>query len=309
MAKRISFYALSNTGFQVRLATMPGFMVFLVSISVFISLVIFSIITFDYYNVRKMASGGKKFEEKVISQRDEIECQRKQIQEFAKTINELKLKLASLNDFEKKIRIIANIENISDKSSFFGVGGSMTKPLNVEIPIEKKQNSLIREMHEELGQICLASKDRQEGFAKLYNYLEDQQNLLAATPAIRPVNGGWISSGFGYRVSPFTGRREFHKGLDIATRKGEPIIATANGVVTFAGTKGLLGKTIIIDHGHGLVTRYGHASKLLKKKGDVAKRGDVIALIGNSGRSTGPHVHYDVRLNGISVNPQKYILN
>ena len=86
-------------------------------------------------------------------------------------------------------------------------------------------------------------------------------------------------------------------------------LATADGVVTYAGKKGLLGTTVIIDHGHGIVTRYGHCSKTLKKRGDRVKRWEPIALMGNTGRSTGPHVHYEVRLNGIPVNPEKYILN
>jgi murein DD-endopeptidase MepM/ murein hydrolase activator NlpD len=100
-----------------------------------------------------------------------------------------------------------------------------------------------------------------------------------------------------------------HKGLDIAARKGTPILATADGIVTFAGKKGLLGKTIVIDHGHGMKTRYGHNHKLLKKRGDRVKRWEPIALMGSSGRSTGPHTHYEVHLNGVPVNPEKYILN
>jgi murein DD-endopeptidase MepM/ murein hydrolase activator NlpD len=110
-------------------------------------------------------------------------------------------------------------------------------------------------------------------------------------------------------MSPFTERREFHKGYDISSRKGTPILATADGVVTFAGKKGLLGNTVVIDHGHGLVTRYGHCDKFLKKRGDKVNRWEPIALMGNTGRSTGPHVHYEVHLNGMPVNPEKYMLN
>jgi murein DD-endopeptidase MepM/ murein hydrolase activator NlpD len=125
---------------------------------------------------------------------------------------------------------------------------------------------------------------------------------------LRPTKG-WISSDFGYRISPFTGRREFHNGLDIATREGTPIIAPADGVVTFAANKWLIGNMITIDHGHGMVTQYGHLKEFVAKKGDHVKRGQVIAKVGNTGRSTGPHVHYMVRLNGVPVNPEKYILD
>ena len=120
---------------------------------------------------------------------------------------------------------------------------------------------------------------------------------------------GWPTSKFGYRHSPFTGKREFHKGLDIANRKGSPIVATADGIVTFTGRKGLLGEVLVVDHGHGIVTRYAHLDKIISKKGTRVERGQVIAHMGNSGRSTGPHLHYEVRLNGVPVNPTKYILN
>jgi murein DD-endopeptidase MepM/ murein hydrolase activator NlpD len=131
---------------------------------------------------------------------------------------------------------------------------------------------------------------------------------VSSTPSIWPTKG-WLSSGFGYRISPFTGLREFHKGLDISNREGTKVIATADGVVTFAGKNGLFGDMIKIDHGHGIMTRYGHLEKMLIKRGDVVKRGDVIGLMGNTGRSTGPHLHYEVFLNGLPVNPKKYILN
>ena len=170
----------------------------------------------------------------------------------------------------------------------------------------------MRDMHEQIDQLSQASSNQQEGLESLLKSLEDQQNLLASTPAIRPVARNvksWITSRFGYRKSPFTQRRELHKGYDIASRQGTPILSTADGVVTFAGKKGLLGNTVVIDHGHGMVTRYGHCSKLLKKRGDKVKRWETIALMGNTGRSTGPHVHYEVHLNGIPVNPVKYILN
>ncbi|MCK5695337.1 MAG: M23 family metallopeptidase, partial [Desulfobacula sp.] len=118
-----------------------------------------------------------------------------------------------------------------------------------------------------------------------------------------------ITSKFGYRTSPFTGRREFHSGLDISNKSGTKIIATANGRISYAARKMYIGNLVVIDHGHGRVTKFGHLKKILVKQGQRVKRGDVIALLGNTGRSTGPHVHYEVRINGTPVNPLKYILN
>jgi len=247
-------------------------------------------------------------EKTLAGQADEISDQRKQIQTFATEINTLKSKLVELNSFEKKIRIIANLDQSDDNESLFGVGGSIPEDIDPGLELKKKHTTLLREMHEQVDQLNLAAVEQEKGFASLFNYLENQRNLLASTPAIRPTRG-WNTSTFGYRTSPFTGRREFHKGLDIASRISTPIIAPADGLVKFVGNRGLLGKVMIIDHGHGLITRFGHLNKALKQRGEAVKRGDIIAEMGNTGRSTGPHLHYEVHLNGIPVNPTKYILN
>jgi len=263
---------------------------------------------YDYTHLRKTVLDTNSLEKKIAGQNREVISQRRQIKKFAQEINGLKSQILGLNNFEKKIRIIANIERSEDQDGLFGVGGPPPEDLDTTIPLKEKHHSLLREMHDQTGRLKLASANQGKQFKSLIEYLEGQVNLLASTPAIRPVDG-WVTCGFGYRKSPFTGKREFHKGIDIANRKGTPIIASADGIVTFSGTKGLLGKTIMIDHGHGMVTRYGHAQKLLKKRGNRVKRGETIALVGNSGRTTGSHVHYEILLNGIQINPKKYILN
>jgi murein DD-endopeptidase MepM/ murein hydrolase activator NlpD len=269
-------------------------------------------IIYDYYKLRHTTAHLQNREVYLSSQLDEIQTQRKQIQDFANEINSLKAKLVAINSFETKIRIIANIEKTNDSDNIFGVGGSIPEDLDAQIPLKEKHNSLMRDMHEQIELLSMASANQQAQLESLLKSLEDQQNLLASTPAIRPLSRkvkSWITSRFGYRKSPFTGRREFHKGYDIAARQGTPIMATADGVVTFAGKKGLYGLFIVVDHGHGMVTRYGHCHKLLKKRGDKVKRWETIALLGNTGRSTGPHLHYEVHQDGIPVNPLKYILN
>jgi murein DD-endopeptidase MepM/ murein hydrolase activator NlpD len=238
----------------------------------------------------------------------EIETQRSQIQAFSDEINTMKQDMLKLKRLDEKIRIIANIDKPSDKQAIFGVGGSLPDDLDADLPLTKKHNALVRDMHEQLEHLKVSSDLQMKSFQDLVVSLENQRSLLAATPSIRPTVG-WISSRFGYRTSPFTGRREFHKGLDIAARAGTDIIAPASGVVTFAGKKGAYGLMAIINHGHGVVTRYGHLNKSTVKRGDRVKRGDKIASLGNSGRSTGPHLHYEVNVNGIPINPQKYILD
>ena len=188
------------------------------------------------------------------------------------------------------------------------MGGSDPEEIDPTTMIEQDYQDLIRTMHDEINEMDHASHDQQNAFASIFSQLEGKRNLLAATPSIRPVKG-WITSRFGRRQSPFTSRSEFHRGLDIATRAGTPILAPADGLVTYSARKGLMGNMITIDHGYGMVTRYGHIQTLLKKKGQRVKRGETIALVGNTGRSTGPHLHYEVRLNGVAVNPMNYFLN
>jgi len=308
MRKKISFVILSNTGAPAKQICASKASIRLMGLFVVVCLAVFGYVVYDYYNLKHTTEQLQLRDITITAQINEIQTQRRQIQEFTNEINTLKEKLVALNQFEQKIRIIANIEKTNESENIFGVGGSIPEDLDAQIPLKEKHNSLMREMHTQIDQLSLASVNQQQGFESLLQSLQDQQNLLASTPAIRPIRG-WTTSKFGYRISPFTGRREFHKGYDISARKGTPIMATADGVVTFVGRKGLLGQTIIIDHGHGMVTRYAHCDKFLKKRGDKVKRWEPIATVGNTGRSTGPHVHYQVNLNGLPVNPEKYMLD
>lgn len=129
----------------------------------------------------------------------------------------------------------------------------------------------------------------------------------AASIEGRPIRGGWMSSGFGYRTDPFTGKRSFHRGLDFVSPKGSDVLAVAAGVVTFSGKLANYGYMVEIDHGNGLVTRYGHNSENLVAVGDAVQKGEVIALVGSTGRSTAPHVHLEVYDNGRPVNPRQYL--
>ncbi len=307
MNDKISFYLLSYSGKTVKQFALTRRRLGVIVTCSIILLMVTAGIFFDYFNL-KITFNKKEIEKTITNQSNEILSQRKQIHKFANEINSLKSNLVKLNKFEKKIRIIANINNPSEKDNLFGVGGSIPEDIDPKLPLTVKHNSLMREMHEQARELKLASVSQEKVFESLINDLKRKRNLLSSTPSIWPTKG-WLSSGFGYRISPFTGLREFHKGLDISSRKGSKVIATADGVVTFAGKNGLYGNMIKIDHGHGMMTRYGHLEKMLKKRGDAVKRGDVIGLMGNTGRSTGPHVHYEVFLNGLPVNPKKYILN
>ena len=136
--------------------------------------------------------------------------------------------------------------------------------------------------------------------------VEKRESLMNATPSIWPVHG-WLSAGYGMRADPFTGDRDFHPGLDISADKGTPIMATAAGRVEIAAPNGDYGNLVVVDHGYGLVTRYGHLSKFAVWQGRNVKRGDVIGYVGATGRATGPHLHYEVLANGQLINPMQLL--
>jgi murein DD-endopeptidase MepM/ murein hydrolase activator NlpD len=308
MNKTFTFYLLSNTDAPVRQLTISRKFFWSVLFAATLTLAAAATGLYDYIQIRKAFQNTLALNRQNSAQNRTIADQRSQLQRFAKEIDTLKSRLVELNTFEKKIRIIANIENSGETTGLFGMGGTIPDDLDPKIPLSEKHNSLIREMHHQTDQLNNASVNQAAGFDSLLKYLETQVDLLAATPSIRPV-GGWVTSRFAHRISPFTGRREFHNALDIANRIGTPIIAPADGKVSYAGRRWLLGKVIEINHGHGFVTRYAHCEAFKKKRGEKVRRGDVIALMGNSGRSTGPHLHYQIKLNGVPVNPEKYIIN
>jgi murein DD-endopeptidase MepM/ murein hydrolase activator NlpD len=263
---------------------------------------------YDYYRLKTISFHNNSLTQALDSRRNEIQNQRNQIQAFARNIEVLKGQVDNLSKLEGQVRLIADIKKTGESSGLIGIGGIPENDLDQDIPLDARHNNLIREMHQQVDQTTLAAKQQVLNFEDLIKHLDKKRNLLASTPSIRPVDG-WITSKFGYRKSPFTGKKSFHSGLDISNKSGTKIISTANGKVSYAAPKIHFGNLIIIDHGYGRVTKYGHLKKILVKKGQKVKRGEVIALLGNTGKSTGPHVHYEVRINGAPANPLKYILN
>lgn len=308
MAKQFTVLFIDDKGSPVRESRISKGLIQLVTVVAFLCVTAIGTGIYKYMNLNHAVAANAQLMSQLEKQQSVIEGQRDQIKSFAQDINALKAKLISLNQFEQKIRIMANLEHKADQASLFAIGGSMPDDLDTSMPLSQEHDRLVREMHDHMEQVDQASSVQESSFDMLMKSLQSKKNLLAATPSLRPVDG-WISSDFGYRVSPFTGRKEIHKGLDIATRQGTPIIAPADGLITYSANKWLMGNMVAIDHGFGMVTRYGHIHKFVKHKGDHVKRGDVIALVGNTGRSTGPHLHYEVRLNGVPVDPQKYILD
>jgi murein DD-endopeptidase MepM/ murein hydrolase activator NlpD len=153
------------------------------------------------------------------------------------------------------------------------------------------------------------ARAQRAGFGALQDTFSARAALRARVPAINPCSAGWPSSAFGYRNDPFTGRRAFHRGLDISLPVGSPVRATADGRVVAVEKQRGLGLLVKVDHGQGLVTVYGHLDRALVRRGEQVGRGEAIALSGNTGRSTAPHLHYEVQRHGCAVNPRPYLLD
>jgi len=308
MKKNLKIWFHTGSSTDIKEFNVPQYIAYLSLLIAFIFVSGILYIGFDYYMIKSSSYTNYVLNSKISEQESEIKSQRAQIQNFAETITELKKQVKNLCVFEDRVRVIADIGQSTDSSGLLGIGGIPNTDLDYNLEPEVKHNSLIREMHEQVEQTTLATIKQAQDFEELIKELHKKKNILASTPSIRPVHG-WVSSKFGYRRSPFTGLKEFHSGMDISNKKGTEIIAPANGRVSYSGKKLLIGNLVTLDHGHGIVTKFGHCTKLLVKYGQNVKRGDVIALMGNTGRSTGPHVHYEVRINGAPVNPAKYILN
>ncbi|MCG8428533.1 MAG: peptidoglycan DD-metalloendopeptidase family protein [Chromatiales bacterium] len=165
----------------------------------------------------------------------------------------------------------------------------------------------LSELLAEMSQLSKALDDREQKFDLLANLMASSKVQDDMVPRGRPVAKGWISSRYGTRKDPFTGKKAFHHGVDIAGKKNSEVTAVASGLVIWAGKKSDFGYLVEIKHADGYTTKYAHNSKIFVKAGDLVKRGDVVALMGSSGRSTGPHLHFEVARNGKTINPIKVL--
>jgi len=176
------------------------------------------------------------------------------------------------------------------------------------VPLGINMDSLVfKPVLNRLSELGKESNKQALELKQLLSSLGKKRSLLSSVPSANPVNG-WITSNFGRRISPFTGKGSMHKGIDVASNVGTAINSPANGVVIFSGKKAGYGNFIMIAHGYGIVTRYGHNAQNMVQAGQKVKRGEQIGTVGMSGRTTGPHLHYEVWVNGLPVNPKKFIL-
>ncbi|MGZ3580130.1 MAG: M23 family metallopeptidase [Syntrophales bacterium] len=232
--------------------------------------------------------------------------QKVQIDQLAEKVNNFAMRMEELSQLDKNIRTVANVEDKRYKGQILGIGGSTNGETRIRANAETDERMVIAKVDQNLDQLSKDAVEQKKSFNELFKFLKTQKSILAATPSIWPVQG-WVTSEFGFRSSPIDGGREFHKGIDIATRMGVQVVTPADGLVSEMSYDRDVGHMVKIDHGYGMTSWYGHLLRTAVKQGNMVKRGDVIGYVGNSGRSTGPHLHYSLILNGIPINPRKYL--
>ena len=264
--------------------------------------IFFGFIIFQYLT---MTLDKQKMHRLEIDDKDK----QQKINTLSSTIDDLNRRLKNMETYKERIMVATGLtsplalKEVGSGGPEIGnplAGGFGTLPNNIKLP-QQNLLSKAKEIKENAKQI--------EDSLQLVESMVNQQKLqLAATPFIWPTHG-YLSGVFGNRIHPFTGRLEFHYGLDIATQLGNKVIATADGIVLVAEQREYIGKVIIIDHGFGYVTHYGHLSGFNVREGQRVKRYDIIGYIGTTGRSNGPHLHYEVRYFNKPMNPNDFILD
>lgn len=331
----------SNRKGHVRSVTVAASALKLASaISIFVALVIVAA-SVDYVGLLIEGSENKRLK----AENARLE---KQFQLVESKLSTLESGLERIKTLTKKIQLITNIED-EDRALKLSMGPmprieesyqqyeqtmshgdhANSSPISEQSAENIRQDAIfteqapLDELRGELASTQLNSKAslsiridkavneaalREQGVIKLQELLVERQSILNATPSIRPTRG-WFTSRFGYRVDPFTGQTVMHYGTDIAASPGTPVVAPADGIVSYVGYESGYGKIVAIDHGYGVRTRYGHNSQIYVQLGQKVNRRDVISAVGSTGRSSGPHLHYEVRINDVPVDPINYILD
>lgn len=232
----------------------------------------------------------------------------KKHREFAKEILNAKETVKRVSEIEKQLRDLLQLKSKNAIIKYTGFGGPALIDSELLEKEVKDENAIISRKAFELAVkfVDEQASENEKNFQKIIEYITEQRAKLTAVPAGWPVKG-WITCGFGSRIDPFTGVLSFHEGVDIANDLGTPVKATADGIVSFVGWEPGYGNMVTINHGNGYTTRFGHLLKYVVKLGQLIKKEQIIGYLGESGRSTAPHLHYEVRLNGVAVNPAKYL--
>lgn len=287
---------------QERNRSLPDFRV---SLFIPVSICLFAVLTGVILAAGHRISVLQRHAERLPHLRQTIEEQAGQIDLLARRILALTQEMGTLRDYNRLLGKITDVSLSEEKITGIGGGyaGNLKDRLDGEVLTEhiitRRLHAHVRQLRDDLSIELRASRE-------LLLNLNRKQSIRSHTPSGWPIRG-WITSRYGWRTSPFSGRREFHKGIDIASRKGTAIHAPADGMVTACFRNGGYGNFLVIHHGFGITSRYGHLLEAQVDVGQCVHKGDTIGLVGSSGRCTGPHLHYEILMNGVPIDPGKYM--
>jgi murein DD-endopeptidase MepM/ murein hydrolase activator NlpD len=237
--------------------------------------------------------------------RAENERLAKELDRFRTEVDGLEAKMELSFELQNRARLLASLEPLSADIWQAGVGGGEA---DLGLMETAYPDSAFGAIDGSLDQMLRQTEIQLESYSEVLSVLEKEKTIRAGTPSIRPVRGGFLSSRYGRRMDPFLGEVVHHSGIDYRARMGTPVMSTADGVVSFARRNGGFGLMIEINHENGFSTRYAHLSKLLVSRGQKIKRGEIIGLVGNTGHSTGSHLHYEVLFRKARRDPLQYVI-
>lgn len=288
MARRYTLIYIPESGKQVRRLAVSRRLLAVCLGGLILCVGLLGYVLADYYSLQ---FDQRQFAQLLV----ENSTQRQQLQKLSRDLDGLRNEMMILAESDAQVRGTLHASTSEPAAIPVGIGGSIDT-----------SNTDMTDLQKQINRLRLEINLRRESQEEVRNLLNDKHSLASATPSGWPTKG-WLTSYFGVRPSPYNGQRKMHEGLDIAASIGTAVTATADGVVVKATTEPGFGKVVMIDHGYGYRTIYGHNSRLVVKAGARVKRGDKISEVGNTGRSTGSHLHYEVHLNGVPINPRKLL--
>lgn len=294
MGKRFyTIFFVPERAARVRRFTLSSFLLKGAGATLIIFVIVSLYLALAYLDSRKKLGEARYFKAMASDQKAQLET-------FNQKVLSLESQMERLRQLDEKLRTFFNLKKEQRKDTLQGTGS---------IALEESARGALPpdQMMEELSRLEREARLKERRLSELEKFVEKEMAFLAARPSLVPVSGR-ITSGFGPRISPFTSQQSMHEGIDIANQRGTPVVAPGAAQVIFVGQDKAQGRLVALDHGYGIITRYGHLDSILVKEGERVKRGQKIATIGNTGLSTGPHLHYEIQVAGRPVNPEKFVL-
>lgn len=248
----------------------------------------------DAYLVETLANQNKELRGEIDALTGELETLERQV--------------AQNFDFQNRARIIANLDDLDQDVAQVGVGGPPVELSQSLSSIDGRTRERLFTARTDIEKLLRQARLQTRDYEEILSSLESANEKIRTTPSLRPVTRGFVSSRFGWRMDPITGRRSMHRGVDFSARMGTPVYTTADGVVTYSGVEQTYGNVVEISHGRGFTTRYAHLQRRLVQKGQHITRGDVVGRVGSTGRSTFSHLHYEIEHEGERVDPLRFVL-